>query len=157
MHHPAQQTTLGQPVTVSQEGSPTSQVEFDRSGVKVRPQLPNPEVTTPTVVVPPRYGEPNTPGSHIRERRQGRECVPGDHPPVLKPEIEQVPVDHQVVGHARDGFHEGQKGGSNDTGSVSQVGIGNDGSGFWGHGGSIWVGSAGSQPPVLIDFSLGST
>ena len=117
---------LGKAISVREETPVAAEIEVRTPGVERRVQFVAPKPTTPSVVVAANHGEPHAAAPKIRELRERGKCQPGNDRPVLKPELEEVPVDDQVVSHVGHSFEKPMESGREFRGAIAKMCIGND-------------------------------
>ena len=88
-------------VSMRYQGPQAGQLEFDGPRVELCAELFAPKRAAPAVVVAARERELDAGPPHCRERVQGGECRARYDGLVLEPELEEIPVYHQLITQVR--------------------------------------------------------
>ncbi len=143
---------LGQVITVHYQRRMACEIQFDGSPMEARSQLFLPEGTTPTIVIPAGHRQSHAPATY---RGEGDKCRKGgawNHGAVLKPEIEQITVEHKVIAHFGNHSEKAMKGRRHLVGCDSEVGVRDHNGVGRRHGSSIDSPAEVSQPAVIIEL-----
>ena len=143
---PRAEAIPGEAVTVVDGSRKPAEREIGAVGVKGCSQLLPPERAPPTIVVAANDREADTGPPNTGERFERGEGGARDHGTVLEPELEEVAVDHQVVGDARYVIEKAVKCFLDFGWGEADVGIGDD-EGDGRHARSIDAGPRHRQPP----------